>query len=269
MLRAAGRGDGKVAARVLAPARRNSKTHREISMRVDPTTGLVTTAPVETPRESHETRTAAAIPPDDIDDGDDGARAKPRFATDFRESDVDDGFLKLNLWLRDNLLDERAFILGVVNEFIAEKLEQRDREITELRVELAECKGLLQRHRSKDDERRTETIVVEAPNSKMADLLDRQIHELRAQVAELRGQIAGINTRERGPAGPQGERGHRGPPGRPGRKGDAGMTPRMPTLKMWWIEREKFRATPVMSDGSHGPVIELRDLFVEFQRQTT
>jgi hypothetical protein len=38
---------------------------------------------------------------------------------------------------------------------------------------------------------------------------------------------------------------------------------------MWFIEREKFRATPVMSDGSHGPALDLRDLFVEFQKQTS
>jgi hypothetical protein len=98
--------------------------------------------------------------------------------------------------------------------------------------------------------------------------LEKQINALQVQPAELKGQLAQINQRERGPAGPRGERGLKGPPGRQGRKGDPGLSARVPTLRTWFIEREKFRATPVMSDGSHGPALDLRDLFVEFQNQT-
>lgn len=174
--------------------------------------------------EPHETRAAAAIaPPDDIDEGDDGARTKPRFATDFREGDADDGFLKWQLWLRDNLLDERAFILDVVNEFIAEKLEQRD----------------------------------------------AQIRTLELKLAELHGQLNQVNANERGPAGPRGERGVKGPRGRQGRKGDPGLSPRVPMIKGWVVDKKRYVATPVMSDNTCGASIELLDLFKTYNEQTT
>jgi hypothetical protein len=64
---------------------------------------------------------------------------------------------------------------------------------------------------------------------------------------------------KRGPAGQSGEkgaRGERGPPGEPGSSG--------PTISAWKIDRAHYLATPLMSDGSEGPPLELRELFEQF-----
>jgi hypothetical protein len=45
-------------------------------------------------------------------------------------------------------------------------------------------------------------------------------------------------------------------------RSDFGLSAR--TIRGWHIDRERFVATPVMSDGSIGPALELRDLFQSF-----
>jgi hypothetical protein len=61
---------------------------------------------------------------------------------------------------------------------------------------------------------------------------------------------------KRGAAGEQGERGAQGPQGTPGLSGA--------TIRSWKIDREKYVATPIMSDGSKGPPLELSELFQQF-----
>jgi hypothetical protein len=61
---------------------------------------------------------------------------------------------------------------------------------------------------------------------------------------------------KRGAAGEKGERGAQGPQGNPGLSGA--------TIRDWRLERERYVATPVMSDGSDGPPLELRGLFEQF-----
>jgi hypothetical protein len=61
---------------------------------------------------------------------------------------------------------------------------------------------------------------------------------------------------KRGVAGEKGERGSPGP------KGDAGASGA--TICDWKIDRARYVATPVMSDGSEGPPLELRGLFEQF-----
>jgi hypothetical protein len=62
----------------------------------------------------------------------------------------------------------------------------------------------------------------------------------------------------RGPAGQNGERGERGAKGDPGLSGA--------TIRDWKIDRARYVATPVMSDGREGPPLELRELFEQFLR---
>jgi hypothetical protein len=69
---------------------------------------------------------------------------------------------------------------------------------------------------------------------------------------------------QRGIAGPRGERGDRGLQGDRGERG-----PPAPHLTGWKIDREIYTITPIMSDGSACPPIELRDLFLQFQDDTT
>jgi hypothetical protein len=65
-----------------------------------------------------------------------------------------------------------------------------------------------------------------------------------------------VNQGKRGVAGEKGERGSPGP------KGDAGASGA--TICDWKIDRARYLAMPVMSDGSHGPQLELRGLFEQF-----
>ena len=49
---------------------------------------------------------------------------------------------------------------------------------------------------------------------------------------------------KRGQQGPRGERGERGPSGT--------------IISSWRIDRERYRATPLLSDGTEGPALELK-----------
>jgi hypothetical protein len=61
----------------------------------------------------------------------------------------------------------------------------------------------------------------------------------------------------KGEQGEKGDRGERGPP-----------APPAPTIVAWEIDREAYAAVPVMSDGTCGPVLNLRTLFEQFQLET-
>ena len=62
-----------------------------------------------------------------------------------------------------------------------------------------------------------------------------------------------------GKRGVAGERGERGVPGPRGDAGASGVT-----IRDWRIDRARYLATPIMSDGSEGPTLELRGLFEQF-----
>ena len=59
-----------------------------------------------------------------------------------------------------------------------------------------------------------------------------------------------------GKRGVAGERGERGQQGNPGASGA--------TIRDWKIDRARYVATPLMSDGREGPPLELRELFQQF-----
>jgi len=61
---------------------------------------------------------------------------------------------------------------------------------------------------------------------------------------------------KRGAAGEKGERGLIGP------RGERGAA--APTIRAWEVDRAGYAATPIMSDGSKGPPLELRGLFEQF-----
>ena len=65
-----------------------------------------------------------------------------------------------------------------------------------------------------------------------------------------------------GKPGPKGESGEPGPPGERGLPGQAGLT-----IRSWQIDPERYRATPLMSDGSEGPTLELRALFEQYHTE--
>ena len=66
--------------------------------------------------------------------------------------------------------------------------------------------------------------------------------------------------------GKRGVAGERGPQGERGPKGDP--APAVTIIKGWKLDRARYVATPVMSDGREGPSLELRGLFEQFQDET-
>jgi hypothetical protein len=67
----------------------------------------------------------------------------------------------------------------------------------------------------------------------------------------------------RGSRGHRGDNGERGLMGLRGERGAAA-----PTIQSWCIDRTRYTATPIMSDGSIGPSLELRGLFEQFFSET-
>jgi hypothetical protein len=68
----------------------------------------------------------------------------------------------------------------------------------------------------------------------------------------------------RGSRGQRGAEGARGLMGLRGERGAAALT-----IRAWEIDRTRYVATPLMSDGSSGPPLELRALFEQFFLETS
>jgi hypothetical protein len=66
-----------------------------------------------------------------------------------------------------------------------------------------------------------------------------------------------------GKPGPKGDRGEAGKSGERGLPGETG-----PIILAWKVDRESYSATPIMSDHSEVPPLELRGLFEQFQIET-
>src|SRR5262249_30797468 len=71
----------------------------------------------------------------------------------------------------------------------------------------------------------------------------------------------------RGSRGGKGEIGERGPRGEKGEHGAPGADAL--TIVSWMLDRARYRAIPMMSNGKPGPELELRGLFEQFQLETS
>jgi len=67
--------------------------------------------------------------------------------------------------------------------------------------------------------------------------------------------------------GSRGQRGPQGAHGLSGLRGERGAP--APTIQSWMIDRARYTATPMMSDGSIGSTLELRALFEQFLLETS
>lgn len=67
-------------------------------------------------------------------------------------------------------------------------------------------------------------------------------------------------TGRRGETGERGMRGEKGEKGEPGKDGV--------TIVSWQVDRERYRVSPLMSDGTVGKMLDLRPLFEQFQNET-
>jgi hypothetical protein len=64
-----------------------------------------------------------------------------------------------------------------------------------------------------------------------------------------------------------GPRGLQGPAGPKGARGERGVTG--PPIVGWAVDRERYLAYSLMSNGRPGPALELRALFEQFQAETS
>jgi hypothetical protein len=62
----------------------------------------------------------------------------------------------------------------------------------------------------------------------------------------------------------KGDKGERGPHGDKGDRGPSGEK-----IDSWQVDRERYRASPLMSDGTVGPMLELRPLFEQYQIESS
>jgi hypothetical protein len=62
--------------------------------------------------------------------------------------------------------------------------------------------------------------------------------------------------------------GKTGRPGDRGPQGAKGETGLMQEILAWDINRETYEVAPIMANGERGPVMQLRDLFAQFQEET-
>jgi hypothetical protein len=69
--------------------------------------------------------------------------------------------------------------------------------------------------------------------------------------------------------GSKGERGERGERGLRGSRGPRAEPEQPVTIVNWLVEPERFRASPLLSNGSVGVCLELRSLFEMYQSQTS
>jgi hypothetical protein len=162
-------------------------------------------------------------------------------------------------WFESRLADERGYMKALISEVVgelADDLHSRiDKAIIEVRLAAKvqdgrDGRGFRVRGTWDRNERYFALDVVACGGSSFAARRD--------DPGECPGdgwQIVACQGK-RGTRGELGERGLQGPPGR-----DA------PSIVDWSINRETYTATPVMSDGSKGPALEMRALFEKFLRE--
>jgi hypothetical protein len=64
---------------------------------------------------------------------------------------------------------------------------------------------------------------------------------------------------EKGERGARGERGPAGPKGPAGKPAEPGLT-----IRSWQIDAARYRTSPLISNGSIGAMLELREMFEAF-----
>jgi hypothetical protein len=125
----------------------------------------------------------------------------------------------------------------------------------------------------------TESIgqVISEERHRNERVYQKELEPLRRELVELRAQISTLillsgakpadlaeaieAAKTPGPRGPQ------GPAGPKGARGERGVTG--PSIVGWAVDRERYLAYPLMSNGRPGPALELRALFEQFQAETS
>jgi hypothetical protein len=156
-------------------------------------------------------------------------------------------------WVDAKLADQREHILGILTEVLARV--QRDFAQTVLEVRAASRPA---------DGRDGRSLVIR-------DTYDANARYHALDVIALDGASFVARRDSPGPCpgdgwqmvAQQGKRGRPGPQGERGEKGRDGLN--APRIVKWELDRGTYTATPIMSDGTKGPGLELRALFAPSQ----
>jgi hypothetical protein len=160
-------------------------------------------------------------------------------------------------WVEARVLEERRFVLDVVGEVVGgmtNDLNQRiEKGIIELRLAAKVQDGA--------DGRSFNVRGTFSPGARYRTL----------DVVALNGASFVAKCDDPGPIpGDNWQllavQGKKGQPGRDGTDGKAGKD--APRITDWAVNRENYTATPIMSDGSRGAVLDLRLLFERYHAET-
>jgi hypothetical protein len=127
-------------------------------------------------------------------------------------------------------------------------------------------------HDLRDEFNRTISNLRAQRNLEIAGTYDPTVKYRALDVVALNGGSFAARVDAPGPCpGPHWQlvacQGKAGKPGRDGTDGRPGKD--APRITEWVVNRENYTATPIMSDGSRGAVLELRPLFARFNEETT
>jgi hypothetical protein len=137
--------------------------------------------------------------------------------------------------------EQRIVILrDALGEFVTTELAQRDDEIRTLKKHIGDLENQLAQKSA----------------------VDQQVHEIAARLEE---KTARRDEAKRGPQGLKGPRGEKGERGAPGKNGISKA--QTVTIKNWAVNTETFTVTAELSDGTFAPLLNLRVLFEEYNRQ--
>jgi hypothetical protein len=170
-------------------------------------------------------------------------------------------------WLRGHLDVERGETLevmsGVVTGLRQEIADALEKHVGPLQREVDELTGAMNVMRSLGHcGLRLRGSYDSAATYLAHDLVTREGSTFAA-CRDKPGDCPGPDWQLLAERGACGERGGRGPRGERGGRGE-----HAPTIKAWLVNKTKFSAAPILSDGTIGAPLELKGLFQEFLDQT-
>jgi hypothetical protein len=170
-------------------------------------------------------------------------------------------------WLRSHLDVERDLTVEVTGEVVAglrrEIADAIEKRVAPLQREVAELRGAMDVMRSLGHAGlRLRGSFDVAAEYLAHDVVVRNGSSFAAK-RDRPGGCPGENWQLLASKGNRGERGGPGPRGMVGGRGEPA-----PRVKAWLVDKTKFTASPILTDGTVGAPLELRGLFQEFLDQT-
>jgi hypothetical protein len=170
-------------------------------------------------------------------------------------------------WLQSHLDIERDLTVEVVGETLAavrrEIAEAIEKSIAPLAREISELTGAMNVMRSLGHAGLRLRGAFDAAGEYLAHDVVGHNGSSFVALRDRPGRCPGEGWQLLASKGNRGERGGPGPRGMTGGRGEPA-----PLVKAWLIDKAKFTASPILTDGTVGAPLELKSLFQEFLDQT-